>query len=39
MKNNKGDIKERSFQFGVRIIKFVQTLPKNHAGYKLEVSF
>jgi len=35
MQNNKGDIKDRSFKFGVRIIKFVQTLPKNHAGYKI----
>ena len=35
MERNKRDIKERSFEFGVRIIKFVQKLPKNHAGYKI----
>jgi len=35
MDENKGDIKDRSFKFAVRIIKFVQTLPKNHAGYKI----
>ena len=35
MEQNKKDIKERSFEFAVRIIKFVQKLPKNHAGYKI----
>ncbi len=28
-------IKERSFRFGVRIIKFVQKLPRNDAGSKI----
>jgi four helix bundle protein len=31
----KRDIKERSFEFATSIIKFVQKLPKNHAGYKI----
>ncbi len=35
MENDKRDIRDRSFKFGVRIIKFVQTLSKNHAGYKI----
>ena len=35
MENKKKDIKERSFEFAVRIIKFVQKLPRNHAGYKI----
>ncbi len=35
MDEKKRDIKERSFEFAVRIIKFVQTLPGNHAGYKI----
>jgi four helix bundle protein len=35
MEEKKKDIKERSFEFAVRIIKFVQKLPKNHAGFKL----
>jgi four helix bundle protein len=35
MKEDKKDIKERSFEFAVRIIKFIQKLPKNHAGYKI----
>lgn len=35
MEETKRDIKERSFEFSVRIIKFIQKLPKNHAGYKI----
>jgi four helix bundle protein len=35
MEKNKGDIKARSFEFAVRIIKFIQKLPRNHAGYKI----
>ena len=35
MEENKRDIKRRSFEFAVRIIKFIQKLPKNHAGYKI----
>ena len=35
MENKRKDIKERSFEFAVRIIKFVQKLPRNHAGYKI----
>ncbi len=35
MEEKKRDIKERSFEFAVRIIKFIQTLPENHAGYKI----
>lgn len=35
MKNKRKDIKERSFEFAVRIIRFVQKLPRSHAGYKI----
>jgi four helix bundle protein len=35
MKDNKRDIKERSFEFAVKIIDFIQRLPKNNAGYKI----
>jgi four helix bundle protein len=35
MEETKRDIKERSFEFSVRIIKFIQKLPQNHAGYKI----
>ncbi len=35
MGENKRDIKEKSFQFGVRIIKFVQQLPKNYFVQKV----
>jgi four helix bundle protein len=35
MEEKKRDIKERSFDFAVRIIKFVQKLPKSHAGHKI----
>ncbi len=35
MEEKKRDIKERSFEFAVRIIRFIQTLPENHAGYKI----
>jgi four helix bundle protein len=35
MENKRKDVKERSFEFAVRIIKFVQKLPRNHAGYKI----
>ncbi|MCJ7704307.1 MAG: four helix bundle protein [Desulfobacterales bacterium] len=35
MEEKKKDIKERSFEFAVRIVKFVQKLPKNHADFKL----
>lgn len=35
MEETKRDIKERSFEFSARIIKFIQKLPKNHAGYKI----
>src|SRR4030042_970905 len=39
MEKNKKDIKERSFEFAVRIIKFVQKLPRNSAGYKIGGQF
>jgi len=29
------DIKERSFRFGVRIVKLVVSLPKNTAGFAI----
>lgn len=35
MAENRRGIKERSFEFAVRISKFVQKLPRNHAGYKI----
>jgi four helix bundle protein len=35
MENKRRDIKERSFEFAVRIIWFVQKLPRNHAGYQI----
>ncbi len=35
MEKNKRDIKGRSFEFAVRTIKFIQNLPRNHAGYKI----
>jgi four helix bundle protein len=35
MKGNKRDIKERSFQFAIRIIKFVQKLPKDYTSHKI----
>ncbi|MEW6375774.1 MAG: four helix bundle protein [Thermodesulfobacteriota bacterium] len=35
MEENKRDIKDRSFEFGVRIVKFVQKLPKNYVGQKI----
>jgi len=35
MEKNKKDIKERSFEFAVRTVKYVQRLPKNNAGYKI----
>ena len=35
MEENKRDIKERSFRFAVRIIKFVQTLPRNYLSQKI----
>jgi len=35
MERNKRDIKERSFQFAIRIIKFVQKLPKDYASHKI----
>jgi hypothetical protein len=31
----KQDIKERSFEFAVRVIKFVQRLPKNYVSQKI----
>jgi four helix bundle protein len=31
----KQDIKERSFEFAVRVIKFVQRLPKNYTSQKI----
>jgi four helix bundle protein len=31
----KQDIKERSFEFAVRVIKFVQRLPKNYISQKI----
>lgn len=34
-KDNRRNIKERSFGFGVRIIKFVQKLPRNYVGAKI----
>jgi four helix bundle protein len=35
MESKRKDIKERSFEFAVRIIKFVQKLPRNYAGYHI----
>jgi four helix bundle protein len=35
MKEDKKGIKERSFEFAVSVIKFIQRLPRNHAGYKI----
>ena len=31
----KSDIKERGFEFAIKIIKFVQRLPKDHTSYKI----
>jgi four helix bundle protein len=35
MESKRKDIKERSFEFAVRIIRFVQKLPRNYAGYHI----
>jgi four helix bundle protein len=35
MEDNKRDIKDRSFKFAVRIIKFVQKLPRNYVTQKI----
>src|SRR4030042_1808192 len=35
MEKNKKDIKERSFEFAIKIIEFVQKMPRNSAGYKI----
>ena len=35
MEENKRDIKDRSFKFAVRIIKFVQKLPRNYVSQKI----
>ena len=35
MEENKRDVKERSFEFAVKIIKFIQKLPRNNVGYKI----
>jgi four helix bundle protein len=35
MEENKKNIKERSFDFAVRVTKFVQKLPKNQASNKI----
>ncbi len=35
MEENKRDIRERSFKFAVRIIKFVQKLPRNYVSQKI----
>ena len=35
MEKNKKDIRSRSFEFAVRIIKFIGKLPRNLVGYKL----
>ena len=35
MEDNKRDIRERSFEFAIRIIKFVQKLPKDYASHKI----
>jgi four helix bundle protein len=35
MEENKKNIKERSFNFAVRVIKFVQKLPKNQASNRI----
>ena len=35
IEKNRKDIKERSFEFSVRSVKYVQRLPENHAGYKI----
>lgn len=34
-KNKKYDIKERSFDFGVAILKFISKLPKNIIGFEI----
>ena len=36
MSENEKRIKERSFDFAIEIIKLIQTLPKNTAGFELE---
>jgi four helix bundle protein len=35
MEENKRDIKDRSFKFAVRVIKFVQKLPRNYVSQKI----
>jgi four helix bundle protein len=35
MEENKKYIKDRSFEFAVKIIEFVQKLPRNNVGYKI----
>jgi four helix bundle protein len=35
MEENKRDIKVRSFNFAVRVIKFVQKLPRNYVSQKI----
>jgi four helix bundle protein len=35
MEENKKNIKERSFNFAVRVIKFIQKLPKNQASHRI----
>ncbi|OGP64393.1 MAG: hypothetical protein A2170_03605 [Deltaproteobacteria bacterium RBG_13_53_10] len=35
MEKSKKDIRERSFEFAVKTVNYVQRLPKNHAGYKI----
>lgn len=35
MEEKKKDVKERSFEFAVRIIKFVQKLPNHYVSFKL----
>jgi len=35
MEESKKDIKDRSFEFAVKIIEFVQKLPRNNASYKI----
>jgi len=35
MEENKRDIINRSFEFGVRIVKFIQKLPRNYVSQKI----
>ncbi len=35
MGNDRGDIKERSFDFAVRVVKFVRRLPRNYVSQRI----